>query len=182
MLELGVERLNRGGAHLLNETVIAIEQLAMVGGVPLMGPAVNMQVVVEEICLHKTGAAMSAEAANLAVAHLAGRQAGHHPIGETEGGIDVIDRSFGATTAGGRKADDLSLSQFQHEIEVMDHQIQHHRHIIGSVGMGTMAAGLQHHHFLIRHHLGELPEGRIETFNVANLQEPAIAAGSSNQG
>ena len=43
VLELGIERFDRGGAHLLDETVIAVKQLPMVGGVPLMGTAMDVQ-------------------------------------------------------------------------------------------------------------------------------------------
>ena len=36
MLELGIERFDRGGAHLLDEAVIPIQQLTVIGGIPLM--------------------------------------------------------------------------------------------------------------------------------------------------
>ena len=53
MLQLGIERFNRRGADLFNESVIAIKQLTVIGGIPLMGTTVDMQSVIEKIGLHK---------------------------------------------------------------------------------------------------------------------------------
>ena len=69
----------------------------------------DVQRAVEEIGLHQGAAAVSRKAADLAMRHLAGGQAGDHTIGKAQGGIDVIDRSVGAAAAGGCKANDGSL-------------------------------------------------------------------------
>ena len=88
MLQLGIEGFNRGGAHLLNHSIGAVNQLAMVGADRLMGAPMNVQRSVEEIGFDQAAAAMGTEAADLAMGHLAGREAGHHPIGKAQGGID----------------------------------------------------------------------------------------------
>ena len=46
---------------------------------------------------------MGAQAAHFAVAHLAGGEAGGHPIGKGKGGCYVIDGPLGASTTGGGK-------------------------------------------------------------------------------
>ena len=46
MLQLGIKRLDRSRAHLFNETVIAVQQLAVISGIPLMGTPMNMQGVI----------------------------------------------------------------------------------------------------------------------------------------
>ena len=53
----------------------------------------------------------------------------------------------------------------------MDHQIQHHRHIIGAISMGTVATPLENHHLFVGHHFRELTEGGVEPFDVAHLQQ-----------
>ena len=68
----------------------------MVGAHRLVGAAVDLQAAVEEVGFHQAAAAVGAEAADLAVRHLAGREAGHHAVGEAEGGVHVVDRALGA--------------------------------------------------------------------------------------
>ena len=63
----------------------------------------------------------------------------------------------------------------------MDHQIQHHRDIVGAIGIGAVAAGLQHHDLFASNHLDELTEGRVEALDVAHLQQPTGGLGGSNQ-
>ena len=53
MLQLCIQRLDGGGAHLLDESIISVEQLSVISGIPLMGPAMNVQVVVEEVGFHQ---------------------------------------------------------------------------------------------------------------------------------
>ena len=153
----------------------------MVSAEGLVGPPVNLQAAVEEIGLHQGAAAVGGEAADFAVRHLAGGQAGDHTIGKAQGGIDVIDRTIGAAAAGGGKANNGGLRQFQHQIDVMDHEIQHHRDVIGAVRVGAVAAGLQHHDLLASHHLDQLAEGRVKALDVPHLQQTAGGFRRSNQ-
>ena len=53
VLQFCIQRLDGGRAHLLDESIIAVEQLSVISGIPLMGPAMNVQVVVEEVGLHQ---------------------------------------------------------------------------------------------------------------------------------
>ena len=147
----------------------------MVGGHRLVGAAVDMEAAVEEIGFDQAVAAVGAEAADLAMGHLAGREAGHHPIGKTEGGVDVVDRAIATAATGGRQLHHRRRRQFQHQIDVMDHQIQHHRHIVGPVAIGAVAPCFEHHHLLIGHHLGEFAEGGVEALDMAHLQQPGRA-------
>ena len=124
---------------------------------------------------------MGAEAADLAMAHLAGREAGHNAVLKTEGGVDVIDRTVRRTTPGGSKPNHRSLGQFQHQIEVMDHQIKNHGDVIGAVGMGAVSAPFEHHHLLIRHHLDQLTESGVEALDMSDLQEAACPLGGRDQ-
>ena len=126
MLQLGIEGFNRGGAHLLDHPIGAVHQLAMVGADRLMGAPMNVERSVEEIGFDQAAAAMGTEAADLAMGHLAGREAGHHPIGKAQGGIDVINGTVRTAAAGGGEAHHRSTSQLQHQIDVVNHQIQHH--------------------------------------------------------
>ena len=126
MLELGVERFDRRGADLLDETIVAVQQFTVIGGIPLVGAAVDVQGVIQEVGLHQAGTAVRTEAADLAVAHLAGRETGHHTVLKPEGRVDVIDRSIGTATSSGGEPHHRRLSQFQHQVDVVNHQIQHH--------------------------------------------------------
>ena len=124
---------------------------------------------------------MGTETADLAVAHLARGKAGHHTVGKPKRGVDVVDRTISRATAGRRQAHHRRLSQLKHQVEVVDHQIKHHRHIVGAIGMGAVAASFQHHNLFVGHHFGELSEGWIEAFDMAHLQQAAIPACGSNQ-
>ena len=115
------------------------------------------------------------------MAHLAGREAGHHTVLKAQGGIDVIDRALGTATTGGGKPHHRCLRQFQHKIDVMDHQIQHHRHIVGPIGVGAVATALENHHLLIGHHLGEFTKGGVEPLDMTHLQQTARLAGRFDQ-
>ena len=141
----------------------------------------DAQVVVEEVGLHQAAAAVGAEAADLAMGHLAGREAGHHAIGEAEGGVDVVDRAIGAATPGSRQAHHRRRGQLQHQVDVVNHQIEHHRHIVGPIGVGAVAAGLQHHHLLVGHHLEQFAEGGVEALDVAHLQQAGRGGGGLDQ-
>ena len=94
MFQFGVKRLDRRGAHFLDESVISVQKLAMVRGVPLMGATMDVKGVIEEIRLDEAGTAVGTEAADLAVTHLAGCETGHDAVVETEGGVHVVDRAF----------------------------------------------------------------------------------------
>ena len=126
MLQLGIKGFNRGGAHLLNHSIGAIHQLAVVGADRLMGAPMNVERSVEKIGFDQAAAAMGTEAADLAMGHLAGREAGHHPIGKAQGGIDVINRAVRTAATSSSEAHHRSTRQLQHQIDVMNHQIQHH--------------------------------------------------------
>ena len=63
----------------------------------------------------------------------------------------------------------------------MDHQIQHHRHIIGAIGVGAVATRFKHHHLFVRHHLGEFTERGIETLDMTHLKQTTHPAGSVDQ-
>ena len=58
MLQFGIEGLDRGGADLLDEAVVAINELAMVSTDRTMGAAMDAQIVVEEIGFHQAAAAV----------------------------------------------------------------------------------------------------------------------------
>ena len=146
-----------------------------------MGPAVDVQGAIEEVGFHQAAAAVGTEAANLAVGHLAGRQAGHHSIGKGQRGVDVVDRSGGSAPPGCGQADHGGTGQLQHQVDVMNHQVEHHRHVVGPVGVGAVAAGFQHHHFLIGHHLDQLPEGRIEALDMPHLEQAARLVGGLDE-
>ena len=182
VLQFGVEGFDRGGAHLFDEAVVAIHQFAVVGAHRAGGAAVDAEVVLEEIGFHQAAAAVGVEPPHLAVGHLAGGEAGHHAIGEGQGGVHVIDRTIGAATAGGGKPHHRGAGQLQHQIDVVDHQIQHHRHIVGPVGVGAVAPGFEHHDLLAGHHLEQFAEGRVEALDVAHLQQPAGGFGGLDQG
>ena len=171
VLQLGIKGFDRGGAPLLDETVIPVQKLPMIRGIPLVGSPVNVQGVVQKICFHKARTAMGAETANLAVTHLARRQAGHHTVFESQGCIDVIDGAIGTAPPGRGQAHNWGLRQLQHQVDVVDHQIQDHGNIVGPIRMGTVAPALQHHHLLIGHNFDQLTERGIEPFDVAHLEQ-----------
>ena len=75
------------------------------------------------------------------------------------------------STSSSGKPHHRCLRQLQHEVDVMNHQIQHHRDVIGPIGVGAVATRFKNHHLLVGHHLGELTEGRVETLDVAHLQQ-----------
>ena len=181
MLELGIEGLDRGGADLLDEPVIAVHQLAVIGADRLVLAAVNAQVVVKEIGLHQAAAAVAVEPADLAVGHLAGRQAGHDAVGKAQGGVDVVDRALGAAPPRRRQPHHRRGRQLEHQVDVVDHQVQHHRHVVGAVGIGAVAARLEHHHLFTGDHLDQLAKGRVEALDVAHLQQPPARLGGADQ-
>jgi hypothetical protein len=49
VLQFRIKRLDRGGADLLNEAVVPIQKLTVIGGIPLVGPAVDVKGVIQEI-------------------------------------------------------------------------------------------------------------------------------------
>ena len=120
---------------------------------------------------------MRTEGADLAVTHLAGREAGHHTVLEAQGRVDVIDRALSAAASSRSQMHHRRTGQFEHEIQVVNHQVEHHRHIVGTVSVRTVTPGFEHHHFLIGHHLGELAEGGVEALDVSHLEQPADATG-----
>ena len=71
-----------------------------------MGPAVDMQVVIEEVGLNQAGPAMGTQRPDLAMTHLAGRETGHHAVFKTERGVHVINWTLRASTAGRRQMHD----------------------------------------------------------------------------
>ena len=181
MFEFGVEGLDRGGAHLFDEAVVAVHQLAVISAERAVRAAVNAQVVIEEIGFHQAAAAVGVQPPDLAVRHLAGRQAGHHAVGEAEGGIHVVDRPIAAAPPGRGQAHHRRRRQLQHQIDVVDHQIEHHGDVVGAIRVGAVAAGLQDHDLLSGHHLQQLAEGRVEAFDMPHLQQLAGAFGGFDQ-
>ena len=127
------------------------------------------------------GEPMNLQATDFPVGHLAGSQAGDDTVGEAPGGIDVVDRAVATTATGDGKTHHRRLGQLEHQINVMDHQVQHHRNIVGAVGIWTLAARLQHHDLLSSNHLDQLTEGRVEALYVPHLQQPTCGLGGSNQ-
>ena len=115
------------------------------------------------------------------MAHLAGGEAGHNTVLKSERGIDVVNGPLGAAASGGSKAHHRSLGQLQNKVNVVDHQIQHHRDIISAIRVGAVAAAFQHHHLFIGHHLGELPECGIETLDMPDLKQTTGAMGGLDQ-
>ena len=136
VLELGNEGVDRRGAHLFYKTIVPVQQFAVVGAEGLVRAPVNLKTTVEKIGFHQGAAAVGREAPDLPVGHLAGRQAGDDTVGKAQGGIDVVDRAIGATTTDGGEAHNRRLGQLEHQIDVVDHQIEHHRDIVGAVGIG----------------------------------------------
>ena len=68
-----------------------------------MSTPVDMQGVIEKVSLHKTSSAMGTEAANLAMTHLAGGEAGDNAVLEAECGIHIIEGTITrATTCSGQ--------------------------------------------------------------------------------
>ena len=63
----------------------------------------------------------------------------------------------------------------------MNHQVQHHRHVIGPVRVGAVAAGLEHNDLFTADHLEQLAEGGIEALNVTDLQQLAGQLRRPNQ-
>jgi hypothetical protein len=53
----------------------------------------------------------------------------------------------------------------------VDHQIEHHRYIVGTVGVGAVSSRLEYHDFFTRHHLEQFAEGRVEALDVADLKQ-----------
>ena len=131
----------------------------------------NMQGAIKKICLYQAAAAVGTKAANLAMGHLAGRQAGHHTISKGQGGVDVVDWPFSTATTGRRQANHWRPSQLQHKVNVVNHQVEHHRHVISAVWIGTVTARFKHYHLLISHNLDQFPEGGIEALDMAHLQQ-----------
>ena len=67
-----------------------------------MGTTVNVQGVIEKIRFHQARTAVRTQTADLAMTHLASRQACHHPVLKTKRGIDVINRPLSTTTSSSR--------------------------------------------------------------------------------
>ena len=53
----------------------------------------------------------------------------------------------------------------------MNHQVEHHRHVISAVWVGTVTARFKHYHLLISHNFDQFPEGGIEALDMAHLQQ-----------
>ena len=81
----------------------------------------NVQGAVKEIRLYQAAAAVGTKAADLAMGHLASRQAGHHTISKGQGGVDVVDWSLSTATSGRRQANHWRPSQLQHKVDVVNH-------------------------------------------------------------
>ena len=141
----------------------------------------NVQGAIKEIRLYQAAAAVGTKAADLAMGHLAGRQAGHHTISKGQGGVDVVDWPLSTATSGRRQANHWRPSQLQHKVNVVNHQVKHHRHVISSVWVGTVTARFKHHHLLIGHNLYQFPEGGIEALDMAHLQQTTGLLGRMDQ-
>ena len=74
----------------------------------------NVQSALKKIRLHQAAATVGTKTANLAMGHLAGRQAGHHTVSKGQGGVDVVNWPFSTATAGRRQANHWRPSQLQH--------------------------------------------------------------------
>ena len=72
----------------------------MVSRIPLVRAAVDVQGVIQEICFHQAPSTVSTQVPDLAMAHFARGQAGHHTVVEAQCGVDVIDGTFGAPSTG----------------------------------------------------------------------------------
>ena len=63
----------------------------------------------------------------------------------------------------------------------MNHQVEHHRHVIGPVRVGAVAAGLEHNDLFAADHSEQLAEGGVEALNVTDLQQLAGQLRRPNQ-
>ena len=172
MLQLGMEWLDIAGVDFLDQAILAIEHLAIVGGVVTGGLSVNGDVVVEKIRLRHGVFAMGHQAANFMVGNLASGQGGNHAVRKAQRRRYVVQITRGCRTiARCRYPHDGRVVEIQKEVNVVDHQIEDNRDVVGPLGIRAHAMGLNGEDLLGGKNFAQFLKSWIEPLDMTDLQD-----------